>query len=354
MLKRCPFCRGEYPENDQLPHLLHGRRIAVDADRGRLWVVCGRCHRWTLAPLENRLAAIWEVEREAHDHGEVLASTARVTLLRARRLLLIRIGGAALVEQAWWRFGTELRGRRASYASRATRVAAWTYGAAQYAAEVLGFADPDVNVDWEDRPLTDILRWRKFGWAAWHGRERCPYCQSTLRALRYDLSWWSYPILGSDGRIGLGVPCSRCDPWTPDHIYRLEGARAERALRRVLAYQNIEGASERRIRDAAEWIDSSGSAGAFTEQLSQRRDCLWKLGATGTIALEIALSESVEQRMIDLEMGAIEHVWRREEELARIMDEELTPREVWEEHLRRLPIRFRPRRPPAHLAGRTG
>ena len=93
----------------------------------------------------------------------------------------------------------------------------------------------EVPIDGKDTPVADILRWRRFGWAAWHGREPCPHCNSTLRAVRYELSWWVYPLLGRDGRLGVGVPCQRCDPWTPEKVYELTGEGAEMVLRRLLA-----------------------------------------------------------------------------------------------------------------------
>ena len=39
-----------------------------------------------------------------------------------------------------------------------------------------------------------------------------------------------------------------------------------------------------------------------------------------------------------LELKAIEFTWKHEEELAHIIDEELTPDDVRERHLRRLPV----------------
>ncbi len=45
--------------------------------------------------------------------------------------------------------------------------------------------------------------------------------------------------------------------------------------------------------------------------------------------------------MMELELKALEFMWKREEELARIIDEELTPRRLLEAHLRRLPITLR-------------
>lgn len=343
MFTRCLFCHAALAENHQLAHMPRGRRIAFDPALGRLWAVCDSCHRWNLAPIEDRDAALYELERMVRDHARPLGRTANITLLAAGPLTLIRVGDAGLVEQAWWRYGKELRRRKASYDSRRARVTAYTFGAMQYVGEVIGLADTDFAIDWEDTPVADVLRWRRFGWAAWHGRETCPHCKSTLRALRYDLGWWVYPLRAADGRLGVGVPCQRCDPWTPEKVYELHGDVAENVLRRLLAYQNIGGASERRITDAARAIEHAGSAGEFALSVTDRRESLWKMGPTGTIGLEIALNESVERRMLDLEIRAIEFIWRREEEIARIIDQELTPRRLLEAHLRRLPVKLGPR-----------
>ncbi len=343
MFTRCLFCHKPFADNGQLAHMSRGRKIAYDPVQGRLWAVCEGCHRWNLAPLEEREAALYELERLARDHGRPMGHTANVALLHAGPLTLIRVGGAGLVEQAWWRYGNELRKRKNSFDSKRSRITAYTFGAMQYIGDIIGFSDRDFSIDWEDAPVADVLRWRRFGWAAWHGRETCPHCKSTLRALRYDLGWWVYPLRGADGRLGVGVPCQRCDPWTPDKVYELHGDVAENVLRRLLAYQNIGGASERRISDAAKAIEDAGSAGEFAMGATDGRSSLWKMGPTGTIGLEIALNETVETRMLDLEMSALEFMWRREEEIAQIIDHELTPRLALEAHLRRLAIKLCPR-----------
>ena len=350
MYTRCLFCRAPLAANGQLAHMAHGSRIAYDPTDGRLWAICSSCHRWNLVPLERREAALYELERVARDHGKPLAHTANISLLQAGSLTLVRVGrAAALAEQAWWRYGRELRKRKAAFESPRSKVAAATFGALAWVGDVLGLGDDDLAIDWTDTPVADILRWRRFGWAAWHGRETCPYCHSTLRALNYELSWWVYPLQGPDGRLGVGVPCQRCDPWTPEKIYTLHGDVAENTLRRILAYQNIAGASERKIVDAAKAIEHAGSAGAFSLEVTHRRETLWRMGSLGTVALEIALNESVERRMLDLEARSLEFMWRKEEELARIIDEELTPRRLLEAHLRHLPIRLRPRPHPRLL-----
>ena len=133
------------------------------------------------------------------------------------------------------------------------------------------------------------------------------------------------------------------DPWTPEKVYQLHGDVAENVLRRLLAYQNIGGASERGITDAVTAIEEAGSAREFSLAVTNNRESLWKMGAVGTIGLEIALNESVEKRMLDLETHALELMWKKEEELALIIDEELTPRRLIETHVRHLPIKLKPR-----------
>jgi hypothetical protein len=325
MLSRCLFCHGPFAENGTLAHLPRAGRIAFDPTLGRLWLICSRCRRWNLAPIEERGAALYELEKLARDEGRTLGSTANVALLQARSLELVRIGRAGLGERAAWRYGRELRRRKSAIESPRSRIAAYALGAMQYVGEAMGLADPDLSIDWDDAPVADVLRWRRFGWAAWHGRQTCPSCLSTLCALRYDLAWWVYPLRGSDGRLGVGVPCQRCDPWTPDKVYELHGDVAENVLRRLLAYVNIAGASERRVADAVRLIEDAGTADDFALRATDRRHTLFRMGAQATVGLEIALNESVERRLLDLEARALEFLWRREEELARIIDEELTP-----------------------------
>jgi hypothetical protein len=90
-------------------------------------------------------------------------------------------------------------------------------------------------------------------------------------------------------------------------------------------------------------IESAGSAEAFEALVTQERRSLWGMGKTRSIALEIALNDSVERRMMEQELKAIEFTWKREEELAQIIDEQLTPVDVQERHYRRLPVTALPR-----------
>lgn len=323
MLTRCMFCRANFTRH-RILGFPSGSRVAYDPDRGRLWAVCDRCHGWTLSPVEKRGRVLQRVERLARDRGRPVARTENVTLLDADGLLLVRVGRrTGRAEEAWWRFGRRLRRRRDRYRRPGTRLAAYAFGAVAHLGELMGVTEVAPGGGWDDRPVADLMRWRRFGWAAWYGREPCPDCGTVLRALRFDISWWVYPLVDGSGRPGVGVPCSRCDPWTPEKLHRIRGDRGEAALRRILAYQNVAGVGECTVRSAVREIEAAGSVEAFGRRLARDRRTLWRSGETVAAALEIAVNESVERRTLEGRARALELRWRREEELARIADEEL-------------------------------
>ncbi len=339
LFTRCIFCHKNFPENGVFGRLPPGRRLAFDPVQGRLWVICDQCGRWNLCAMEERWEALHELERLVRDRSELVAETDNIALLSTDELSLVRVGKAGLAERAWWRYGQELHRRRSRFHSTRSRLTAYTFGAMTFLSDVVGLGDEDVSIGWDDAPMADILRWRWFGWAAWHGSVDCPSCNSSLKALRYDLSWWIFPRIDSDtGQTVVEVPCPRCDPWTPQKVYEIEGPEAQDVLRRILAYQHIAGATEGTIKDASQVIESVGSSEAFEALVTKERRSLWGMGKTRSIALEIALNESVERRIMGMELQAIEFMWKREEELARIIDEQLTPEDVRERHLRRLPV----------------
>ena len=54
MFKSCMYCHKRLGNNEVIESFPVGRRLAFDGERGRLWVVCRRCERWNLTPLEER------------------------------------------------------------------------------------------------------------------------------------------------------------------------------------------------------------------------------------------------------------------------------------------------------------
>jgi hypothetical protein len=112
MYSTCMFCNHDLGRNQVVEHFPVGRRLAFDAAKGRLWVVCRRCERWNLTPIEER----WEAIEECEDlfHGiRTRASTDNIGLARHREgTELVRIGEPMRPEFAAWRYGDQFGRRR--------------------------------------------------------------------------------------------------------------------------------------------------------------------------------------------------------------------------------------------------
>src|SRR3954466_3674262 len=112
MYSTCIFCHGELGANEAIEHFPVGRRLAFDAAKGRLWVVCRKCERWNLTPLEERWEAIEECER-AFSATRLRVSTDQVGLARLKEgTELVRIGEPQRPEMAAWRYGDQFGRRR--------------------------------------------------------------------------------------------------------------------------------------------------------------------------------------------------------------------------------------------------
>ena len=84
----CLFCNQALGTNSALESFPVGRRVAFDAAKGRLWVVCRRCERWNLTPLDERWEAVEEAERFYRDTRRRVA-TDEIGLARLRDGTLI-------------------------------------------------------------------------------------------------------------------------------------------------------------------------------------------------------------------------------------------------------------------------
>src|SRR5689334_11165251 len=112
MYSTCLFCNADLGANEVIEHFPVGRRLAFDAAKGRLWVVCRRCERWNLTPLEERWEAIEACERE-FANTKLRVSTDEIGLARLREgLELVRIGAPQRPEMAAWRYGDQFGRRR--------------------------------------------------------------------------------------------------------------------------------------------------------------------------------------------------------------------------------------------------
>ena len=89
------YCQKDLGSNEVVEDFPVGRRLAFDAEKGRLWVVCRRCERWNLTPLEE-LEERWEAVEtcERLFRGtRVRVSTENIGLAKhPEGLQLVRIG----------------------------------------------------------------------------------------------------------------------------------------------------------------------------------------------------------------------------------------------------------------------
>jgi hypothetical protein len=321
-MRRCLFCRAPL-RRPSGPEATASIRFAYDPEAGRAWLVCAGCGRWNLGDVEERAVLIDRLEHRVKRIGRLLAATENIALLEVGRTGILRVGPSPLVEQAWWRYGRVLRGRWSASRGVGARIGAYTGGAVAYVGGVIGPRRRIPSYAWDDSALTEALRWWRFGDLAWTGRSHCSHCRSVLVALGFDDSWHTHLVSDRTGRLELGVPCPRCDPWTPDKLFRIQGEDAELLLRRILAYQNISGGTARMIERAGDAIAGAGTAADFTARIARDNTPLRRLGAVGGLALEIAINDDAERRTLQQQARALVEVWRHEDEIARIVDEEL-------------------------------
>ena len=112
MYSACLFCTQPLGANEAIEAFPIGRRLAFDAAKGRLWVVCRACGRWNLTPLEERWESIEECERRFR-RTHIRISTPNIGLVELPEgVTLIRIGKPLFPEFAAWRYGRRFSRRR--------------------------------------------------------------------------------------------------------------------------------------------------------------------------------------------------------------------------------------------------
>ena len=112
MYKTCMFCTRPLKTNEVVEEFPIGRRLAFDAAKGRLWVVCRHCQRWNLTPLEERWEAVETCEKLFRE-TRLRTSSENIGLARhPEGLELVRIGEPLRPEFAAWRYGDQFGKRR--------------------------------------------------------------------------------------------------------------------------------------------------------------------------------------------------------------------------------------------------
>ncbi len=326
MFTHCVFCHRPFEENESLEHLRAGRRLAYDPAQGRLWHICSSCRRWTLAPIEERWEALEELERLVTDRSRLLAETDNIALLRSGDLKIVRVGRTNLTEEAWWRFGREFKRRRNIHqAWSAAGVGAAIYlGATGFLGLVGGGFGFYLAYRTAQR-FPELGRRVRFGKTAWRGASLCTGCGAPIEYIPFgDLDRLTIGI-GPEGQASIERQCHLCRRATRSGGFRFSGAEGDHLIRRVLAYRNYAGAGESELRHATAAIEHAGSPGQLARQVAGQRVGIGNLASVDALALEIAVNEEAERRLLEMELAEIEARWKVEEEIAGIADGELTP-----------------------------
>jgi hypothetical protein len=348
MYSTCLFCNTGLAANSTIEHFPIGRRLAFDASKGRLWVVCEHCGRWNLTPLEERWEAIEECERTFRG-TTVRVSTDNVGLARLHDgMELIRIGAPLRPEFAAWRYGRHFgtRRRRTQYIAGAGVAAAAaaavalgpTIGPALSLGAISIVVVPGITTVMGAIPILGMLAARDY---IQHDRVVAHLATEkrvvTVRAKH--LGDAELRVNGHDGPASLMV--QHDGGWT-----EFTGTAAIHTTGVLIAGANRYGADASRVQDAVRQIESAGDAGGFLSAASARN--AWRggrlmslvntyrqlgamnLSGTERLALEMAVHEETERRALEGELALLETAWRDAEHIAAICDDELTPPKLYE------------------------
>lgn len=339
MFSTCIFCNKPLGSNEALEAFPVGQRIAFDAARGRLWVVCRACERWNLSPLDERWEAIEQAEKLYRD-TRTRVSTDNIGLAKLKSgATLVRIGEPQRPEFAAWRYGDQFGRRR----TRALWVAGG--GVACVGAVVVGGSIAGASIGAFGWMFTQVGR------AMVHGRPDAVVAKikddarGLIEVRRRHLAESSISR-AADGTLALDLRFKNGQR-------RYTGADAERVASIVIPKVNRFGGKKRDVADAVTAIESLGSSERFLAYLSdvaphQMRSMtmgvserkakarqtefnkygLYSLPANYRLALEMALHEESERRALEGELAELERAWQDAEEIAGIADNLLVPESV--------------------------
>ncbi len=264
MYATCLFCQKNLGRNETFETFPVGRRLAFDAAKGRLWVVCRHCERWNLSPLEERWEAIEEAERLYRDTRRRVA-TDNIGLAKLRDgTTIVRIGEPLRPEFAAWRYGDQF-GRR-----RVRQLAIVGAGLGALGAIIAGGAVVGVGVG-------------SFAWMIGNaGKGIVRGSPETVVA----------KIKGPDGEVmavrrrhllETSIEPGESSPLAVTLRYkngqaRFEGEQALHVASRIIPAANRFGGSKKTVAEAVSKIESAGSSERFLERLGSVSRVLTRVG----------------------------------------------------------------------------
>lgn len=359
MYSTCLFCHSDLGTNEVIESFPIGRRLAFDAALGRLWVVCRKCERWNLTPIEERWEAVEQCEK-LFTSTRLRVSSDNIGLSRLREgLELVRIGKPLRPEMAAWRYGDQFGRRRRKYiiGTGAIGIVAAGVLIAGPATGLLaggGFGMFQLLNGLQRAARDRIVRAR----VAVPGRER-PAILRGKDMKRIVLS-------SADGEWSLTMPY-RSGALGSDsrRVVTLIGADALRGAATVLPAVNLKGANREQVADAVQLLERTpdvnemfmtathlrtptrrnrGRMVSFVDPISDIRGYmsadvtiphtglgevfLDRLPQPVRLALEMAAHEDIERRAMEGEVSLLERSWREAEEIAAISDSMFLPEDV--------------------------
>ena len=337
MYSTCLFCSGSLGSNEVIEELPIGRRLAFDAARGRLWVVCRRCERWNLTPIEERWEAIEACERRFRE-TRLRVSTDNIGLARVSEgLELVRIGAALRPEFAAWRYGDQFGRRRRRHLLLTGAGVAAGVGivvAGPVMGLVAGSSWALMNIA---NTLHNVLEARRI-----RVRLRVPGQPHALPLRRRELqgaslvadesaSGWALRVPVASEDIAGSITSGMTGSSNPnDAVLTLDGRAALDAAGQLLPHLNAAGARRGAVQAAVQLIEASGDPERLFADLASREDAalLHAQPVELRLALEMAAHEETERRAMSGELALLAAAWREAEEIAAISDQLLVPSEV--------------------------
>lgn len=312
MFASCIYCHSRFGSNVRIENMPIGRRLAYDVDRGRMWVICGRCGYWNLTPLEERWEALEECER-LYENAARVVSTDEVSLVElAGGPDLVRVGSPTRSEFIAWRYARRFGSRRKA---RNLKIAS---GALAAGALAIGGATAGL-------PLGVVL----YGYLYWGVLAVGSRSEEVTRLPRDNaepIALWRNQLRA----IGLYQP-SR-GPWMLRDVNgwaNMSGPEAVMGLGLVLPIVNRFGASSKQVKTAVQLLGDSDPRRFFADAAMHRTN-LGLLPRPVRLALEMAAHEDAEREAAEGELGLLLEAWKEAEELAAIADSLLIPPQVHE------------------------
>ncbi|MEO8562644.1 MAG: hypothetical protein ABI601_11245 [bacterium] len=339
MYSTCLFCNGDLGHNESIEHFQVGRRLAFDAAKGRLWVVCRKCERWNLTPLEERWEAIEECER-AFSGTRLRVSTDQIGLARLREgIELVRIGDPQRPEMASWRYGDQFgRRRRKQYL---------VGGGVLLLAGAVVVAGPMTGIIGAGAfsPLTNLIT---TGSQLYRARTLITVPGPDGELLRTRLAHLDQVRLEVvDDELTLSVPVAVTGgPWWRHAKSRgtrtLTGDDAVRAAGALLPRVNQGGGNARQIQSAVDIVEQAAAPADLFRRVAReqalrdtqrrgnpkRQHSLKRVPIATRLALEMAAHEESERRALEGELYLLEEAWKAADEIAAIADDMFLPTSI--------------------------